>query len=361
MNYLKLPADLDLLLEALDEPCLGRLFVAMLRCAREGIPPELPGNERFLWPVVRQYVEKSRAQYARTVAANTRNAQKAARPAPQGPAILPSPPKTTTQWEEFLLVLRPAAPPSPQPEPEPQPEPAPDPEPAPESQPKSDLEPEPGPEPQPAAQKPPAAARPAPKPFPGMGRPAWPSWPHGPRPAPPAEPSGGGKRPRPQAPAPEDPPKSPLPAALPIREELPGSLPQEEKIPLPGEEDAPGEEELPAYGRGRRAPPWPEREVAITLPLAGEGTYPLFDYKVRQWEAQFPQVPVRGELEKIRDWLVQNPQRQKEKREIIPFILRWLERNRNRRPALPEARKMPETSFDLEAIRQRMLENSGGC
>ena len=70
---------------------------------------------------------------------------------------------------------------------------------------------------------------------------------------------------------------------------------------------------------------------------------------------------MRGELEKIRDWLVQNPQRQKEKREIIPFILRWLERNRNRRPALPEARKMPETSFDLEAIRQRMLENSGGC
>ncbi len=350
MNYLKLPADLDLLLEALDEPCLGRLFVAMLRCAREGIPPELPGNERFLWPVVRQYVEKSRAQYARTVAANTRNAQRASLSAAQKAAIPPGPSKASPQWEEFLLVLRPAASPSPQPQPAPEPESTPEPKPTPE--------PESAPEP---AKKPPAAARPVPPSFPGMGRPAWPSWPHGPRPVPPVEPFGGGKRPRPQAPAPEDPPKSPLPAALPIREELPGSLPQEEKIPLPGEEDAPGEEELPAYGRGRRAPPWPEREVAITLPLAGEGTYPLFDYKVRQWEAQFPQVPVRGELEKIRDWLVQNPQRQKEKREIIPFILRWLERNRNQRPAPPEARKMPEPSFDLEAIRQRMLENSGGC
>ena len=103
------------------------------------------------------------------------------------------------------------------------------------------------------------------------------------------------------------------------------------------------------------------------LPLGDGVDYPIFDWKAAEWARQFPGADVPVQLAKMRAWLLAHPERRKRKQEIIPFVLRWLEKAQKAKkppvcPAAPAASMAgaEPPSFNLEAIRQLMLENSGG-
>ena len=103
------------------------------------------------------------------------------------------------------------------------------------------------------------------------------------------------------------------------------------------------------------------------LPLGDGVDYPIFDWKAAEWARQFPGADVPAQLAKMRAWLLAHPERRKRKQEIIPFVLRWLEKAQKAQrppvcPAAPAASMAgaEPPSFNLEAIRQLMLENSGG-
>ena len=76
VKYLKIFVEFEEYIQALDDGEKGRLFAAMLAYARDGQEPELPGNERFLWPVARQQLKNAAAQYQKVCAANSANARR---------------------------------------------------------------------------------------------------------------------------------------------------------------------------------------------------------------------------------------------------------------------------------------------
>ena len=60
MRYLQLFADKEELLAPFDDAERGRLLTAMMAYSFRGEEIELPGNERFIWPVFRQMINQSR-------------------------------------------------------------------------------------------------------------------------------------------------------------------------------------------------------------------------------------------------------------------------------------------------------------
>lgn len=60
MQYLQIFADKEDLLAPFDDAERGRLFTAMLKYALHCEETDLPGNERFIWPVFKQMIDQSR-------------------------------------------------------------------------------------------------------------------------------------------------------------------------------------------------------------------------------------------------------------------------------------------------------------
>ena len=60
MEYLKIFTDFAKSMEPLDDAERGRLFSAMLAYAESGQLPDLPGNERFLWPTAQLHIDRER-------------------------------------------------------------------------------------------------------------------------------------------------------------------------------------------------------------------------------------------------------------------------------------------------------------
>lgn len=60
MQYLQIFANKEELLAPFDDAERGRLFTAMLKYALHCEEMELPGNERFIWPVFKQMIDQSR-------------------------------------------------------------------------------------------------------------------------------------------------------------------------------------------------------------------------------------------------------------------------------------------------------------
>lgn len=58
MKYLKIFTDFLQVVEPLSDEEQGRLFMAMLGYALDGREPSLPGNERFLWTVAKQHIDR---------------------------------------------------------------------------------------------------------------------------------------------------------------------------------------------------------------------------------------------------------------------------------------------------------------
>ena len=62
MEYLKVWTDFREVMEPLNDAEKGRLFDAMLLYADNGEEPHLTGNERFVWAIARQSIDRARAQ-----------------------------------------------------------------------------------------------------------------------------------------------------------------------------------------------------------------------------------------------------------------------------------------------------------
>ena len=278
VKYLKIFVEFEEYIQALDDGEKGRLFAAMLAYARDGQEPELPGNERFLWPVARQQLKNAAAQYQKVCAANSANARRRAAGVP--PVSRPTRPlQGLGQSEESQQVP-------------------------------GDL-----------AGVPPVSR---PTGVPPVSRPARP---------------------------------------------LQGLDQSEESQQVPGDLASEAAEAVALEDRSARLgglEPLGGRAICA-LPLGDGVDYPIFDWKAAEWARQFPGADVPVQLAKMRAWLLAHPERRKKKQEIIPFVLRWLEKAQKAQrppvcPAAPAASMAgaEPPSFNLEAIRQLMLENSGG-
>ena len=69
MKYLKIFTDFRSAMEPLTNEEAGSLFRAMLLYAENGTEPELSGNERYLWIVAKQHIDREAEAYAATVEA----------------------------------------------------------------------------------------------------------------------------------------------------------------------------------------------------------------------------------------------------------------------------------------------------
>ena len=300
VKYLKIFVEFEEYIQVLDDGEKGRLFAAMLAYARDGQEPELPGNERFLWPVARQQLKNAAAQYQKVCAANSANARRRGGVPPQSRPTRPL--QGLGQSEESQQVP-------------------------------GDL-----------AGVPPVS-RPT-RPLQGLDQ---------------SEES------------------QQVPGDLASEEE--GEVPHVPPCP-PGELGGEGSfsvqgpqlseeataEAVALEDRSARLgglEPLGGRAICA-LPLGDGVDYPIFDWKAAEWARQFPGADVPAQLAKMRAWLLAHPERRKRKQEIIPFVLRWLEKAQKAQrppvcPAAPAASMAgaEPPSFNLEAIRQLMLENSG--
>ena len=76
MKYLKIFTDFADDIEPLSDEERGRLFTAMLRYADSAEVIELPGNERYLWPLAKRYIDTQAESYRKKCDANLRNITK---------------------------------------------------------------------------------------------------------------------------------------------------------------------------------------------------------------------------------------------------------------------------------------------
>ncbi len=60
--------------EPLKDAERGRLFTACLSYSMTGAEPELSGNERFVWPSIREQIDRDKTAYAERCVANRENA-----------------------------------------------------------------------------------------------------------------------------------------------------------------------------------------------------------------------------------------------------------------------------------------------
>lgn len=60
-------------IEPLDDAERGRLFTALLEYSASGEERELTGNERFLFPALREQIDRDRARYEEKCETNRRN------------------------------------------------------------------------------------------------------------------------------------------------------------------------------------------------------------------------------------------------------------------------------------------------
>ena len=67
MKYLKIFTDFLEVMDPLTDEEAGRLYRAMLAYAKDGSEPELSGNERFLWTVAKQHIDREAATYENMV------------------------------------------------------------------------------------------------------------------------------------------------------------------------------------------------------------------------------------------------------------------------------------------------------
>lgn len=76
MNTLKVKSSLAKTVEALGDAELGRLFRGMMKYAFCEIDPELPGNERILWPNVKTDIDAQLSAFSAHSVANRANVTK---------------------------------------------------------------------------------------------------------------------------------------------------------------------------------------------------------------------------------------------------------------------------------------------
>lgn len=87
--------------EPLNDSERGRLFTALLKYSVTGIAPELRGNERFLFPMMKENLDREQESYSRIVERNMGNGKNGGRPKnPENPVGFCKTPKTQTQQDK---------------------------------------------------------------------------------------------------------------------------------------------------------------------------------------------------------------------------------------------------------------------
>ena len=80
MIYIKLFLDYLDAIEPLGDAERGRLFTALMQYARTGEAPQLSGNERFLFPMMRAQIDRDSAEYKDYCEKQAENGKKGGRP-----------------------------------------------------------------------------------------------------------------------------------------------------------------------------------------------------------------------------------------------------------------------------------------
>ena len=80
MIYIKLFLDYLDANEPLGDAERGRLFTALMQYARTGEAPQLSGNERFLFPMMRAQIDRDSAEYKDYCEKQAENGKKGGRP-----------------------------------------------------------------------------------------------------------------------------------------------------------------------------------------------------------------------------------------------------------------------------------------
>jgi len=70
--------------------------------------------------------------------------------------------------------------------------------------------------------------------------------------------------------------------------------------------------------------------IFIQIPLVDGSEYPVYESDIAEWEEIYKAVNVPVALQRIRQWCLSNPTKQKTKRGARRFITGWLERSQNR-------------------------------
>lgn len=80
MIYIRLFLDYLEAIEPLGDAERGRLFTALMQYARTGEAPQLSGNERFLFPMMRAQIDRDSAEYKDYCEKQAENGKKGGRP-----------------------------------------------------------------------------------------------------------------------------------------------------------------------------------------------------------------------------------------------------------------------------------------
>ena len=80
LTYIKVFVDWLDALEEYGDAERGRLFTALLEYSKTGEAKRLSGNERFIFPMMRNAVDRQRAEYEKTRSKNAENGKKGGRP-----------------------------------------------------------------------------------------------------------------------------------------------------------------------------------------------------------------------------------------------------------------------------------------
>lgn len=316
MEWLKVPVEFLGFVEPLNMEERGRLFSAMLAYARDETVPAEMENERFLWPVARREIDRVREQHLRRCAVNAANGRKGGRPKK---AAEPSADDSAPEGNQAGACPE-----------------APHPEERQAAKPLSEA---------PAALENPSVRQ--------------------------KDPGADGEKPsRPNRPGRVPGRLGKVDLTAVVDDEYPAA--ETRRAPMraadppvraSGEKPAP-----PPAPEPPEEPPVPETdrepvpEGAAALPLLTGEDYIIHGRKIREWIWAYPDVDVPQELQKMRGWFLKNPSKRRNSRDLIPFVLRWLNRVQRSCPRRKEAVLPPpeEWSFSLDEIRQLMLKNSGG-
>lgn len=75
-------------IEPLNDAERGRLFTALLEYSISGAAPELRGNERYIFPTMKEQIDRDKAKYEAKCAAQSENGKKGGRPQkPKNPSL----------------------------------------------------------------------------------------------------------------------------------------------------------------------------------------------------------------------------------------------------------------------------------
>lgn len=77
LEYIQLFADMEELFEPYDDAQRGRLMMAMMAYAYRGEAPEFAGVEKFVWPVLRQHIDRCAASVEAKKAAGSKGGKNA--------------------------------------------------------------------------------------------------------------------------------------------------------------------------------------------------------------------------------------------------------------------------------------------